>query len=47
MSNIPIEMFKIRQILRLYAVGRGSKFISKATGIARDFIECSWSPDRL
>lgn len=39
MSNKPIEMFKIRQILRLYAAGRGSKFISKATGVARNTIK--------
>jgi len=39
MSNKPIEMFKIRQVLRLYADGRGSKFISKATGIARNTIK--------
>lgn len=39
MSNKPIEMFKIRQVLRLYADGRGSKFISKTTGIARNTIK--------
>ena len=39
MSNKPIEMFKIRQVLRLYVDGRGSKFISKTTGIARNTIK--------
>ena len=39
MSNKPIEMFKIRQVLRLYADGRGSKFISKTTGIARNTVK--------
>jgi transposase len=32
-------MFKIRQLLRLYADGRGSKFISKATGVARNTVK--------
>ena len=32
-------MFKIRQVLRFYADGRGSKFISKTTGIARNTIK--------
>ena len=39
MSNKPIEMFKIRQVLRLYANGRGSKFISKTTGVARNTVK--------
>ncbi len=39
MSNKTIDMFKIRQVLRLYADGRGSKFISKTTGIARNTIK--------
>ena len=39
MSDKPIDMFKIRQVLRLYADGRGSKFISKTTGIARNTIK--------
>ena len=39
MSNKPIEMFKIRQVLRLYADGRGSKFISNTTGVARNTIK--------
>jgi hypothetical protein len=32
-------MFTIRQILRLYADGYGSKFISKATGVARNTVK--------
>ncbi len=55
MSNKPIDMFKIRQLLRLYADGRGSKFISRATGIARNtvkkyllqFIELQLTIDRV
>ena len=55
MSNKPIDMFKIRQLLRLYADGRGSKFISRATGIARNtvkkyllqFIELRLTIDRV
>lgn len=39
MSNKTIDMFKIRQLLRLYAEGRGSKFISKTTGIARNTVK--------
>src|ERR1044071_7626894 len=39
MSNKPIDMFKIRQLLRLYADGRGSKFISKTTGISRNTVK--------
>jgi len=39
MSNKPISVYKIRQLLRLYASGRGSKFISGATGIARNTIK--------
>ena len=39
MSNKTIDMFKIRQLLRLYADGRGSKFISRATGIARNTVK--------
>ena len=39
MSNKTIDMFKIRQLLRLYADGRGSKFISKATGISRNTVK--------
>ena len=39
MSNKPISMYKIRQLLRLYASGRGSKFISAATGIARNTVK--------
>ena len=39
MSNKTIDMFKIRQLLRLYADGRGSKFISASTGIARNTVK--------
>lgn len=39
MSNKTIDMFRIRQVLRLYAEGRGSKFISKTTGVARNTIK--------
>jgi transposase len=39
MSNKPIDMFHIRQLLRFYADGKGSKFISRATGIARNTIK--------
>ena len=39
MSNKTIDMFKIRQILQLYSQGRGSKFISKTTGIARNTVK--------
>ena len=38
-SNKTIEMFTIRQILRLYASGKGTKFISKSTGIARNTVK--------
>ena len=39
MSNKPIDMFHIRQILRLYAQGRGSKYISTMTGVARNTVK--------
>jgi len=39
MSNKTIDMYKIRQLLRLYAEGRGSKFISSTTGIARNTVK--------
>ncbi|NCI48227.1 IS21 family transposase [Sediminibacterium sp. WSJ-3] len=39
MSNKTIEMFTIRQILRLYASGKGTKFISQSTGIARNTVK--------
>src|SRR3954454_7251006 len=39
MSNKPIDMFRIRQLLRFYADGTGSKFISRATGISRNTIK--------
>jgi hypothetical protein len=32
-------MYKIRQLIRLYADGRGSKFISSTTGIARNTVK--------
>ena len=39
MSNKTIEMFVINQILRLYASGRGAKYISQSTGIARNTVK--------
>jgi transposase len=39
MSNKTIEMFTVRQILRLYASGKGTKSISESTGIARNTIK--------
>ena len=39
MPNKTIDMFKIRQLLRFYADGRGSKFISRATGISRNTVK--------
>jgi transposase len=39
MPNKPIDMYKIRQLIRLYADGRGSKFISSTTGIARNTVK--------
>ena len=39
MPNKTIEMFTIRQILRLYAAGKGTKYISQSTGIARNTIK--------
>lgn len=39
MSNKTIDMFHIRQILRLYAQGRGSKYISTMTGVARNTVK--------
>src|SRR5438128_1998519 len=39
MSNKPIDMFKIRQLLRLYADGKGTKFISRITGISRNTVK--------
>jgi transposase len=39
MSNKTIEMFTIRQILRLYATGKGTKSISQSTGVARNTIK--------
>lgn len=39
MSNKTIEMFTIRQVLRLYAKGRGTKYISQSTGVARNTVK--------
>ena len=39
MSNKTIEMFTIRQVLRLYASGRGTKYISQSTGVARNTVK--------
>lgn len=39
MSNKTIEKFTIRQILRLYANGRGTKCISQSTGVARNTVK--------
>lgn len=39
MSNKTIEMHKIREILRLYGDGRGSRYIGKLTGVARNTVK--------
>lgn len=39
MSNKTIEMITVRQILRLYASGRGTKYISRSTGVARNTVK--------
>ena len=39
MSNKTIEMFTIRQILRLYSSGKGTKYISRSTGVARNTVK--------
>lgn len=39
MSNKTIEMISIRQLLRLYTLGKGTKFISQATGVARNTVK--------
>ncbi len=39
MSNKTIEMFTIRQVLRLYASGRGTKYISQSTGVASNTVK--------
>jgi hypothetical protein len=39
MPNKTIDMFAIRQILRLYASGRGTKYISQATGVPRNTVK--------
>lgn len=39
MSDKAIEMFTIRQILSLYAAGKGTKSISQSTCIARNTVK--------
>jgi transposase len=39
MSNKTIDMITIRQVLRLYAAGKGTKYISHATGVARNTVK--------
>lgn len=39
MPNKTIDMFTIRQILRLYASGKGTKTISQSTGVARNTVK--------
>lgn len=39
MPNKPISMTKIRQVLRCYAAGKGSKTISKMLGISRTTVK--------
>lgn len=39
MPNKTIDVFAIRQIIRLYASGRGTKYISQATGVARNTVK--------
>ena len=39
MSNKTIEMFTIRQILRLNASGRVTKYFSQLTGVARNTVK--------
>jgi DNA-binding NarL/FixJ family response regulator len=39
MSNKTIDMFTVRQILRLYASGKGTKYISQSTGVARNTVK--------
>ena len=39
MSNKTIDMITIRQIVRLYATGRGTKYISQSTGVARNTVK--------
>ena len=39
MSYKIIEMFTIRQVIRLYASGRGTKYISQSTGVARNTVK--------
>lgn len=39
MPNKTIDMITIRQTLRLHALGKGSKYISQATGVARNTVK--------
>ena len=39
MSNKTIAMITVRQILRLYVSGRGTKYISQSTGVARNTVK--------
>lgn len=39
MSNKTIDMITIRQVVRLYATGRGTKYISQSTGVARNTVK--------
>ncbi len=39
MSNKTISMITIRQILRLYALGKGTRYISQSTGVARNTVK--------
>lgn len=39
MSNKPISMHQLRQVLRLHGQGHGTKYISRATGVARNTVK--------
>ena len=39
MANRTIEMYKIRQLIRLSLEGRGSKYISASIGISRNTVK--------
>jgi transposase len=39
MSNKTIDMITIRQVVRLYATGKGTKHISQSTGVARNTVK--------
>jgi transposase len=39
MSNKIIDMITIRQVVRLYATGKGTKHISQSTGVARNTVK--------